>query len=68
MNKQKLMERMKQCGVSITYAYKYLKISRSAFYRKCNGLSEFTLREIQELMVLLDLKNGDDIFFEKKVS
>ena len=68
MNKQKLEARMQQCGVNKTQAYRRLKISRSAFYRKLNGISEFTLQEIRELMVMLNLKSADEIFFDKKVS
>ena len=68
MNKKKLEDRMKECGISKKQAYQRLKISRSAFYRKCNGLSEFKLPEIRELMNMLDLSSADEIFFEVKVS
>lgn len=68
MNKQKLEARMKQHGISKTEAFQRLKISRSAFYRKLNGISEFTLQEIRELMVMLDLDSADEIFFDRKVS
>lgn len=43
-------------------------ISRSAFYRKCNGKSEFTLAEIKEIANILQLTNIDKIFFAKEVS
>ena len=68
MNKQKLEERMKHCGVSKKQAYQSLNISRSAFYRKMNGLSEFNLKEIRGLMFMLNLDNADEIFFDKKAS
>lgn len=68
MNKKKLEDRMKECGISKKHAYQRLKISRSAFYRKCNGLSEFKLQEIRELMSMLDLESADEIFFDLKVS
>lgn len=68
MNKQKLEARMQQCNISKTQAYQRLGISRSAFYRKLNGLSEFTLFEIRELMSMLNLKSADEIFFDKEVS
>jgi len=68
MNKQKLEAQMKACGVTKTQAYKRLKISRSAFYRKLNGISEFNLGQIRELMVMLNLKSADEIFFDKEVS
>ena len=64
MNQQKLYERMKQKGVSKKDVYQRLKISRSAFYRKCTGKSEFKLEEIQTLMDMLGLKTANGIFFE----
>lgn len=45
-----------------------LGISRSAFYRKCNGLSEFTQSEIQKIASILELKDLTPIFFNEKVS
>lgn len=47
-----------------------LGISRSAFYRKCNGITEFTLREIQIIIEYLSLESheADAIFFNSKVS
>lgn len=45
-----------------------LGISRSAFYRKCNGLSEFTQSEIQKIATILELKDLAPIFFNEKVS
>lgn len=44
---------------------KRLGISRSAFYRKCNGLSEFTQSEIQKIAIILDLKDLTPIFFNR---
>ena len=46
---------------------KKLKISRSAWNRKTNGLSEFTRDEIQELINILDLTQQQikEIFFSK---
>lgn len=43
-------------------------ISRSAFYRKCNGKSEFTLAEIKAIASILELTNIGEIFFTDKVS
>lgn len=45
-------------------------ISKSAFFRKCNGRSEFTRYEIDRIAEVLEL-SGDDIlsiFFADKVS
>lgn len=43
-------------------------ISSSAFYRKCNGKSEFTLAEIKAITDILELSNMSEIFFAEKVS
>ena len=43
-------------------------MSRSAFYRKCNGISEFTQGEIQHIVDILDLESPMGIFFAEKVS
>ena len=59
MNKLKLEYEMKMKGISAAEMCNALKISRSAFYRKCNGKTEFTRREIEAL---------EEIFFDEKVS
>ena len=68
MNKQALFEKMAEQNVSIKKMYTALNMSRSAFYRKCNGLSEFTLKEIKLIMSLLGIEDPNEIFFSKKVS
>ena len=45
-----------------------LNMSRSAFYRKCNGISEFTQGEIQKIVDILNLDSPVGIFFAEKVS
>lgn len=59
---------MKRKKVSKGDMCKRLGISRSAFYRKCNGLSEFTQSEIQKIAGILELKDIAPIFFSKEVS
>ena len=68
MNKALLEYEMKKKKVSISDMCEKLGISRSAFYRKCNGLSEFTQGEIQKIVDLLNLETPMGIFFEAKVS
>lgn len=68
MDKAKLMYEMQKRHVSIQEMIGVLGISRSAFYRKCNGISEFTQSEIQKIVDYLDLESPVDIFFAKKVS
>lgn len=68
MDKELLEYRMKKSGVSIADMCAKLGISRSAFYRKCNGISEFTQSEIQAIVDYLDLDSPVGIFFSPKVS
>ncbi len=68
MNATKLDQRMRDCRISKEQARKALNISRSAFYRKRKGTSEFTLGEIRVLMSLLRLESADEIFFDAEVS
>lgn len=68
MNKKKLMDEMDKSHVSIQTMCSLLGMSRSAFYRKCNGISEFTQSEIQQIVDILDLESPVGIFFAAKVS
>lgn len=63
MNKALLEYKMKENGKSISDMCEMLEISRSAFYRKCNGKSEFTHSEIQKIVDYLKLDSPVDIFF-----
>ena len=63
MNKALLEYKMKENGKSISDMCGMLEISRSAFYRKCNGKSEFTQSEIQKIVNYLNLDSPMDIFF-----
>lgn len=68
MDKALLEYQMKKSGVSIADMCARLGISRSAFYRKCNGISEFTQSEIQTIVDYLSLESPVGIFFNPKVS
>lgn len=68
MDKAKLMYEMQKRGVSIQDMCAKLNMSRSAFYRKCNGISEFTQGEIQNIVDILGLTSPMGIFFAEKVS
>lgn len=63
MNKNLLEYEMSEKGKSITDMCSMLNISRSAFYRKCNGKSEFTMSEIKKIVNFLKLESPVDIFF-----
>lgn len=68
MDKARLMYEMSKRGVSIQSMCSKLNMSRSAFYRKCNGMSEFTQGEIQSIVDILNLESPMGIFFAEKVS
>ena len=68
MDKALLEYEMKKRGISTEDLCKKIDMSRSAFYRKCNGVSEFTLGEIKQIVSVLGLDSPIDIFFAKEVS
>ena len=68
MDKVRLEYEMKKRGISIADMCAKIGCSRSAFYRKCNGTSEFTQSEIQTIVDYLDLDSPVGIFFTEKVS
>ena len=63
MNKALLEYKMREKGKSIVDMCDMLNISRSAFYRKCTGKSEFTMSEIKKIVDFLELDSPMDIFF-----
>jgi hypothetical protein len=65
MDKALLQYEMNKKGITTTAICKILDMSRSAFYRKCNGKSEFTQKEIQAIIDLLELDSPMAIFFAK---
>lgn len=70
MDKYKLEYFIKRKDMDKVSVCRALNMSTAAFYRKCNGKSEFTREEIMKLAELLDLSGQDilDIFFAQKVS
>jgi len=68
MDKYKLEYEMKSRGVSIKDLCLHVGISRTAFYRKCKGTSQFTQKEIQAIVDYLGLSSPMGIFFREKVS
>lgn len=68
MDKDRLFGEMAMAGISQHQMCEKLNMSRSAFYRKCNGISEFTHSEIQKIVDVLGLKSPMGIFFAEKVS
>lgn len=63
MNKALLEEKMRERGKSILDMCLMLGVSRSTFYRKRKGISEFTHSEIQKIVDFLNLDSPVEIFF-----
>jgi len=68
MNYQKLRDEMDKKGVSVNMMCKELHMSRSAFYRKSHGKTEFTRSEIEKIVEFLGIGSPVSIFFAKEVS
>ena len=68
MNYDRLKMAMSEKGVTDKMLYTEIGISRSAFYRKCRGITEFTQSEIQKIVEYLQLESPMGIFFDEKVS
>ena len=59
---------VKKKGYNIERFCKDLGMSKSAYYRKIKGVTEFTQGEIQKIVDLLGLESPVGIFFREKVS
>lgn len=68
MDRYRLEYEIKSRGITIKDFCDELKISRSAFYRKCRGKSQFTQSEIQNIINYLGIENPMGIFFANYVS
>lgn len=68
MDKIKLEYEMKKKGFTTATFCKAVGMSRTSFYRKNNGLSEYTMKEIQTIIDVLELETPMGIFFTDKVS
>lgn len=68
MNAALLEYEMKIRGMKKEELCEKLGISKSAFYRKLNGTSEFTRSEIQNIVDSLGLESPVPIFFDDEVS
>ena len=68
MNKALLKYTMDTQNVSVGELCAFIGISKSAYYKKINGKSEFTRGEIVKICQRLNLESPVDIFFAEKVS
>ena len=64
MDMDLLFYEMRKKHVTIKMMCEKLNMSRSAFYRKCRGITEFTLSEIQTIVDYLELDLPNPIFFK----
>lgn len=65
MDKALLRYEMSKNEITIYELCEKIGMSRSAFYRKCNGKSDFTQSEIQAIVDILHLESPVAIFFAK---
>lgn len=68
MDAIRLEYEVKKKGYNVERFCRDLGISKSAYYRKIKGVTEFTQGEIQKIVDLLDLESPMGIFFKEKVS
>ena len=68
MDAIRLEYEMKKKGYNVERLCKRLGISKSAYYRKLKGTSEFTRSEIEKIVEVLELGTPIGIFFTQKVS
>lgn len=68
MDAIRLEYEVKKKGYNIERFCKDLGMSKSAYYRKIKGVTEFTQGEIQKIVDLLGLESPVGIFFREKVS
>lgn len=68
MDAIRLEYEVKKKGYNIERFCRALGMSKSAYYRKIKGVTEFTQGEIQKIVDLLELETPMGIFFREKVS
>ena len=68
MDRYLLEMEIKRRGFTMERLSQAIGISKSAFSKKINGKSEFTLGEIQRIVDVLGLESPIPVFFAGKVS
>lgn len=68
MDAIRLEYELKKKGYNVGKFCEALGMSKSAYYRKIKGTTEFTQGEIQKIVDLLELKTPMGIFFNEEVS
>ncbi|MGF0096068.1 hypothetical protein ACQRC6_06465 [Peptoniphilus sp. SGI.035] len=63
---EKLKNKIREKGLKIAFISEKLDLSRTAFYNKINNISEFTVKEMEILCKILEIKEENErksIFF-----
>lgn len=68
MDKELLFYEMAKKHKTVDEVCNEIGVSKSAFYRKLSGKSQFTLNEIKCIVKVLQLKSPMAIFFAEEVS
>lgn len=63
MDKDLLFYEIKKRKMTVNSLCKAIGISKSAFYRKCSGKTQFTLPEMKKIIAELNLESPTSIFF-----
>lgn len=65
LNSALLKSKIVLAGLKLQDISKELKLSKSAFYRKTNNLTQFNLEEIKKIKLILNLttEEVEEIFF-----
>lgn len=66
MDRFRLEYEMKIRGITVEKMCEDIGMSRSTFYRKCRGISEFTITETQAIVDYIGLESPMGIFFVEK--
>ena len=67
MDAIRLEYEMKKKGYNVERLCKELGMSKSAYYRKLRGASEFTVKEVERIMEILNLTSPMGIFFRVRL-
>lgn len=68
MNKLALEMAVREKGYKEKDFCEAVKIKKTAWYRKKNGVSDFTLSEITRIAGIIGMDRAKDIFFDQEVS
>lgn len=63
MDKNLLFYEMKKKKITVDDLTRNIGISKTSFYRKCAGKTDFTIREVKGIVKALGLTSPIDIFF-----